>query len=232
VKLVLFDIDGTLIDSGGAGTRSLETAFREAFSIKGATGGVSMAGKTDLQIVREILDRHGLPNRSENVKTIIDAYVEGLRKEIYNPGRHVKPGVRELLDRLYSIPDIYTGLLTGNVENGAEIKLAAFGLNRYFSLNGLSNPLFGAFGSDDEDRNRLLPICTEKFKALTGIEIGHGNCVVVGDTPKDIACAKPYGAIAVTVATGSYSAGELEAAGADVSLSDFTDKGALKAILA
>jgi phosphoglycolate phosphatase-like HAD superfamily hydrolase len=232
MKLVLFDIDGTLMDSGGAGTRSLENAFRDVFSFEGATYGVSMAGKTDIQIVREILVKHGLPNENGTVQSLIDAYVKNLGKEINNREKRLKPGVNDILKSLRSMAGVHVGLLTGNVEKGAEIKLGAFGLFGYFSLGGLSEPLFGAFGSDSEDRNRLLPIATAKFKTITGINVGYGDCVVVGDTPKDIACAAPYGAFSVTVATGPYSSEELEAAGADVVLEDFTEERTMAALIA
>jgi phosphoglycolate phosphatase-like HAD superfamily hydrolase len=289
----------------------------------------------------------------------VESYIRHLRGQIDNDRKRLKPGVRDLLDMLSVRPDCRIGLLTGNLEEGARIKLGAFGLNRYFSLGGSQTPSgsqapsgsrtplnvgsqaplnsgiktnidnsegkgghvpgkrdnvplksankvyiekphgkvdhvplygapgvgglkaafnlkasndqkegdcvpeegdcvpeegdcvheerdyvpeeggcapvpregdcvpeerdcvpFGAFGSDDEDRNRLLPIAVEKFRALTGMEVGYADCIVIGDTPRDVLCAKPYGAISLAVATGGYSMEELRAAGADMVMED------------
>lgn len=205
--LILFDIDGTLIDSGEAGTRSLNIAFRELFSIENAFEDISMAGKTDIQIMKEGLLKHGI-YADGNLPRIIESYLKNLKREIDNPRRHLKPGIRELLGRLSEIDGIHLGLLTGNLEEGARIKLEPFGLNRYFPS--------GAFGSDHEDRNLLLPVAIERFKILTGKRFKPENCIVIGDTPRDIYCAKPYGARCIAVATGPYSPESLKSAGADV----------------
>ena len=131
-KLVLFDLDGTLIDSGEAGSSALDRVFEERFSINHAFSGIQCAGKTDILIIRE----------------------------------------------------------------GARIKLEPFGLNQFFG--------FGAFGDDHEDRNRLLPVALERFREMTGKEAHYEDCLVVGDTPRDVECSKPYGARALAVATGPY----------------------------
>ena len=107
------------------------------------------------------------------------------------------------------------GLLTGNFEQGARIKLGAFGLNEYFAT--------GAFGSDNEDRNKLLPIAVERFNILSGRDIDFTDCVIIGDTPRDVMCARPYNAICIAVATGPYAARSLVAAGADVVVEDLSD---------
>ncbi len=212
--LILFDIDGTLIDSGEAGTRSLNLAFKELFSIDNAFRDISMAGKTDVQIMKEGLMRHGI-SIDGNLSLIIESYLKNLRREINNPWRHLKPGIKELLDRLSNLKEIHLGLLTGNLEEGARIKLEPFGINRYF--------LTGAFGSDHEDRNCLLPIAIERFKRLTGREYRPSQCIVVGDTPRDIYCSKPFGARAIGVATGPYSSKDLREAGADLVFEDLGD---------
>lgn len=211
-RLLLFDIDGTLIGSGGAGTRSLNLAFEELFSIREGFAGVSMAGKTDLQILREACAVHGIPTGNGVLPTVLSRYVQHLRTEIRRGGVHAKVGVTRVLEALSKRTDCHVGLLTGNIEEGAMIKLDAVGLSRYFRG--------GAFGNDDEDRNRLLPVAVRKFEALLGERFSYGRCVVVGDTPRDVACTKPYGAISVAVATGPFSHEELLKAGADLVLPD------------
>jgi len=193
-KLVLFDIDGTLIDPGGAGRRSLGNTFNEIFAIRDAFAGIRMAGKTDIQIIKEGLSVHGL--------------------SIMNKKKHINPGVVELLDTLKAMDGYWLGLLTGNIERGARIKLGAFGLNEYFSV--------GAFGDDNENRNLLLPIVVEKFRKMTNISINCDDCIVIGDTPSDVQCSKPYGAVSIAVSTGPYSYDSLLETGADYVLRDLS----------
>lgn len=213
-KLVLFDIDGTLIDSGDASVIALTRLFRSLYAITDAFISVTMDGKTDKQIIKEGLAANNLPVDDANIPSIISKYLINLEKEINNDRKHVKPGVRKLLNRLGQMNDFHLGLLTGNIESGARIKLEVFDLNRYFPL--------GAFGSDHEDRNQLLPIAIDKFSKKTGQAFRFEDCIVVGDTPKDVECSRPYGAISVAVTTGIYSAEQLAAAGANYVLPDLT----------
>jgi len=215
MQFVLFDIDGTLIDSGGCGVSALNAAFEEICSIPHAFGTISMAGKTDMQIVSEGLRLQGLDSSNGVVPAVLDSYVRHLGNTIDPEKGHVKPGIREALENLHDRDDMVLGLLTGNIEQGAMIKLEAFDLDRYFEI--------GAYGNDDADRNRLLPIAREKLRKSKSLDIDYRNCVVIGDTPRDVECAKPYGAYSIGVATGPYSYSLLEAAGADAVFYDLSD---------
>jgi phosphoglycolate phosphatase len=218
MRLILFDIDGTLIDSGGAGTRSLDLSLKELFSVDNAFEGISMAGKTDTQIIKEGLLKHGI-SVNGNIDAVITAYLKYLRKEIHNDRKHVKPGIYDLLNNVSFIKDVVSGLLTGNLEAGARIKLEPFKLNEYF--------LSGAFGSDDEDRNNLLPVAVKRFEVLFKRKIQIDDCIVVGDTPRDVECAHIYGAMCIGVATGPYSFTDLKEAGADYVVQDLSSQNTL-----
>jgi phosphoglycolate phosphatase-like HAD superfamily hydrolase len=212
-KLILFDIDGTLIDTGGAGTTSLNKAFYKLFGVKGAFKDISMAGKTDIQIIKEGLKSHGFTYGDGNIGAMINAYLEFLKDEIDNPRRKLKPGIMGILNLLREM-GMTLGLLTGNLEEGAKIKLSPFGLYEYF--------LEGAFGSDHEDRDMLLPIVIQKFLRI-GLEFSPEECIVVGDTPRDVKCAKVHGACCIAVATGSYTKEHLLNTEADIVLDSLAE---------
>lgn len=248
MRLILFDIDGTLIDSGEAGTRSLNLAFEEVLAVKHAFGGISMAGKTDIQIIREALDKFGFKTEEKTVGQILKAYTAHLLVEMNNDRKHIKPGINDILERLSGKRNCVIGLLTGNIEDGAKIKLDAFGLTGYFNLSNdlqdfsshegsdaepppLSLMPFGAFGSDNEDRNKLLPIAVSRFKAFSGRTVAYEDCVVIGDTPFDVQCAKPYGATVVAVATGPYPAEHLRMTEADMVLGSLSDSEAFMGLI-
>jgi phosphoglycolate phosphatase len=218
MRLILFDIDGTLIDSGGAGTRSLDLALKELFSIDNGFDGISMAGKTDTQIIKEGLMKHGI-SADGNIGSVVKAYIKHLHIEIGNDKKHVKPGIYDLLKKLRIQKDTGLGLLTGNLEQGARIKLEPFRLNTYFPS--------GAFGSDDEDRNNLLPIAVKRFEEIFRRKLEIDSCIIVGDTPRDVECAHIHGAICIGVATGPYSVEDLIEAGADRVFEDLSDDDSL-----
>lgn len=220
MKLLLFDIDGTLIDPAGAGRRAAEGAFFDLFSVPDAFSGIHMAGKTDIRIMKEGLAAHGLSADAGILPRLLEVYIDRLRREILRPEKKLHPGVKELLSALQGIPGIQLALLTGNIEQGARIKLEPFGLNQFFSS--------GAFGSDHEDRDLLLPIALRKIRELSGVSIHPGECVVIGDTPADVKCARVHGAFAAAVATGPYTKDRLRDAGADLVLEDLS--GALEAL--
>jgi phosphoglycolate phosphatase len=214
-KFVLFDIDGTLVSLDGAGSRSLNRAMEEILQVTDGFRGIDFAGKTDLQIIREGLGTLGLTEQDDLLHSLLDRYLVHLRAEVSTSRGHLKRGVRELLSALQELEGVYLGLLTGNAETGARLKLEPFELNRYFPV--------GAFGSDSENRNLLLPIAVQRLQGLESVSLSHDRCVVIGDTPKDVECAHVHGASAIAVATGTYPLNELEKTDAELVIADLSD---------
>lgn len=227
MKLILFDIDGTLMDSGGAGTKAVEAAICEVLDISRSHlrgNKVSMAGKTDPQILKEILDNLSLSYDNDLLWAILDKYLAHLSVEIGTNGKHLKPSVMETLDWLGNMDNVSLGLLTGNIEDGARIKLASFGIWDRFG--------FGAYGSDNENRNLLLPEALRRFQSISGTEVTFRDCIVIGDTPRDVECSRPYGASCLAVATGPYGIEALMRTDADEVVGDLSEaRGALSALL-
>jgi len=218
-KFILFDIDQTLIESGGGGLSAMTKAFEEITGISNGFNGISYAGKTDPQIMREALTAHGLSANGNILNQLVEVYLRYFPQEMATRGGRIKPGVTELVERIHHRRDRHLGLLTGNVEKGARIKLGHFSLNKFFSL--------GAFGSDSEDRNLLLPIAVERFRQRTGMPATYRDCIVIGDTPRDVECARVHGTPCIGVATGSSSLSDLKAAEADLVVEDLTDTEAI-----
>jgi phosphoglycolate phosphatase len=215
--LILFDIDGTLVLTGGAGGRAMSLAFEEIFGIRDAFRGVPLAGRTDAWILRDGAAAHGIPPDSPALARFRDAYLRHLEVELEKPGprKGVMPGIRPLLDALSACDDVYLALLTGNYEQGARIKLEYFDLWRYFRC--------GAFGDEALHRNGLVAIAVERVAACGGPTIAAADALVIGDTPLDVAGAVFSGARSLAVATGSHSVAELRASGADAVLQDLGD---------
>jgi len=217
VKLLLFDIDQTLINSGGAGLRALDRACEKVLGLKNAMQGISPHGKTDPAIAREIL-RVRLDRASRDgsdIPSILEAYVSFLKEEVQlSPGYRVLPGIVSLLEEMLHRQDVVLGLATGNIELGARIKLERGGLNRYFE--------FGGFGSDSEDRTELVRRAAEKAADKIGTSIPPSNTFVIGDTPLDIDAGNRAGFKTIGVGTGSYSAEQLLAAGATAAVADIS----------
>ena len=205
--LYLFDIDGTLVDTGGAGMVALMEATREIFGHDGPA--LDLAGSTDLGIVANIHAHFEIEATRERIDTYFEVYLDRLDWNLMNggfPGR-VFAGVRELLAELAGRSDASIGLLTGNTVGGAASKMRHFGLAGHFP--------FGAYGSDHADRNRLGPIALERAAVHAGRSFTAAETWVIGDTPKDIACAHAIGARCLAVATGQFTAAALETHGAD-----------------
>jgi phosphoglycolate phosphatase-like HAD superfamily hydrolase len=224
--LILFDIDGTLVLTGGAGGRAMSLAFAEIFGVRDAFTGIPLAGRTDAWILQDGADAHGIPSDSPALATFRDVYLRHLIVELEQPGarKGLMPGVRELLDALSARDDVYLALLTGNYEQGARIKLEYFDLWRYFRC--------GAFGDDAPHRNGLVPKALARVAACGGPSFRAAETVVIGDTPLDVACAAFSGARSIAVATGSYSVEDLRASGADVVLQDLADTSEVLRVIA
>jgi len=225
IKLLLFDIDGTLISTARAGTRAMNIAFREMFGVDDGFAKIPMAGRTDPTIIRDGLEAHGLSAVDGTYTEYIKRYLSHLEREMATSiGKKVMPGVREILDFICSREGSpVLGLLTGNIEAGAQVKLKDMGLWRYFSV--------GAFGSDHDNRDRLLDVALERCQNQLGLRLRAEEAMVVGDTPKDISCSKPFGATAVAVATGPYSVDELAAHGPHHLFPDLSDTDAFLKLL-
>jgi phosphoglycolate phosphatase-like HAD superfamily hydrolase len=216
-QILLFDIDGTLVLTGGAGVRAMSRAFEDVFAVPDAFRGIPMPGRTDTWILSDAAAAHGFSSETERLAIFRDVYLRHLGRELDEPGprKGVMPGVLPLLDALEGREDAYLALLTGNYEEAARAKLAHFDLWRYFRC--------GAFGDDAPDRNGLLPRAMAKIRECGGPMVAPRDVVVIGDTPLDVACAAASGARSVAVATGGFNVNALREAGADVVLQDFSD---------
>ncbi|MPY87846.1 MAG: HAD hydrolase-like protein [Luteitalea sp.] len=234
VKLLLFDIDGTLITTGGAGVRAMMRALRTVSEVPDGIGRVALAkrarevalaGRTDSIILRDLLAPGAEALDTMLLARIREAYSTFLREELSasNGGPGVLPGVRSLLDALADRDDVTLGLLTGNFPEAAEIKLDFYELGHHFG--------WGAFGDDAYDRNDLLAVALERYRLRAAAPIDPADVLIIGDTPRDVACAHAGGALAISVATGIYSADELRACGADTVLDDLTDTGSFLALI-
>jgi phosphoglycolate phosphatase-like HAD superfamily hydrolase len=217
VRLFLFDVDGTLVSVRGAGRTAFAHALEQTYGTAGTIERYDFRGRTDLRIVHDLMTEAGL--NVERIRAGVDdcfrAYTRELTQIIGDGSRiQVLPGVAEVVRRLGARPDAVVGLLTGNIEAGARIKLEPTGLWPFFRV--------AAYGGDDADRLRLPAIARERARAL-GHEFTFDRITIIGDTPLDVACARGCGAVAVAVATGQYPVDELATCRPDLLFSDLAD---------
>lgn len=226
-RLILFDIDGTLITSAGAAGPPFRRALETVFGTSGPAEGYSFAGRTDPQIARELLANAGLAGAEidAGLEQVWELYLEGLAEALQTARITVLPGVPDLLDGLETDPSGILGLLTGNVREGARMKLEAAGL-------GFDRFVVGAFGSDHGHRPELPAVAIRRAEERFGHRFSGKSVVIIGDTPHDIACGEHLGVRTIAVATGSYDAGALAACQPDYLFESLADTDAvLRAIL-
>jgi len=195
-RLLLFDIDGTLIHAAGAGVESLKRALMERFGTKDDLQDIEIAGMTDSRIVISILNKHQIPASNENIAAFLDSYVHFLSLELPRRAGKLLPGVLELLEKLKARSNLVLALLTGNVSRGAQLKLEHYGVWHFFE--------FGAFADDHHDRNRLGSFAQARAREKHGHVFDVAQIDVIGDTPRDIACGKAIGARTIAIATGTW----------------------------
>jgi phosphoglycolate phosphatase len=218
----LFDIDGTLLNSGGAGKIAIETALQEDFGVTIRTQ-VTYSGRTDRAIARDLMRFHGVAETAENSRRLVSGYLQRLPAALAKHNGRVLPGIAALLQTLAERDDVAVGLLTGNIREGAHVKLGHFGLNDHFA--------FGGFGDHHWERD---DVAREALAAIHGL---HGNTVplqrvwVIGDTPLDVQCARAIGARVVAVATGLHTVDQLRATEPDLLLADLSDHAPLLGML-
>lgn len=222
-RLLLWDIDSTLINSGGAGDKSLREVIRARFGVEDDLREIEIAGRTDRHIARSILEKFGVSPNESNVTEFLDEYIARLRDLLPQLSGRVLPGVREILDRLHGREDRVLALLTGNLRRGAQLKLERYGLWNYFE--------FGAFADDHHDRNELGAFARRRATEKHGREFDVAAIDVIGDTGHDIACGKVFGARTIAVATGSWTRDQLAPHHPDFLFDDFSDVDAVMATL-
>lgn len=217
-RLVLWDVDGTLVRVGPVGAEVFDRALEGVLG-RPPTAQVVMGGKTDPQIVREYLEIMEVDGRDQHLPSVLRQLEAELAQaaSLVAEGGRALPGVTDVLQRLAVQEGVIQSVLTGNIAPNAVVKVTAFGLERWLDLE------VGAFGSDDADREALVPIALERVTRLRGVRLAPGDVWVVGDTAHDLACARAGGAHCLLVGTGHTPAAELEALGADAAVADLTD---------
>ena len=214
MNVFLFDIDGTLIDAGGAGQEAMEASLAHEFGASGPVSGIHTAGRTDRAIAMDLFQFHGIDVNDEHWSRYQQTYFRLLPNSLKTRSGVVLPGVRSLLERLKPRDDLQLGLLTGNFAEGAKLKLSHYGLSDHFT--------FGGFGDEHLDRDDVARDAFQKVRGrLPTIETD--SIWVIGDTPSDIRCGRAIGAKVVAVATGVFGAHELEPHRPDILLNDLSE---------
>ena len=228
-RLVLWDVDGTLLRAGEIGAAVFDDAVESVLGRR-PPDRVRMSGKTDPLIVREYLVLMGVPESPSLVEAILEQLVQNLAEAaeagVLSDGGAACPGVTEVLDGLAAAGGVVQTLLTGNVYANAVVKVSAYGLDKWLDLG------LGAYGSDSEDRNRLVPIALHRLEQARGVSLPASQVWVVGDTPRDLACARAAGARCLLVATGRYTYPELAGLGADAAVENLADWSSVVDLLA
>jgi len=223
MKLVLFDIDGTILSTEGAGRRAMEGALKETFGTSGPSG-YRYDGKTDIQIVRELMRATGMDDSEIDARlpVVLEDYLRRLDRELANRSLRLVlfEGVLQLLESIEARSDRVLGLLTGNLAGGAERKLRAVGIDP-------ARFRIGAFGSDHERRSELPGVALERWRTTHGLTPAGDRLVIIGDTPADIECGRGVGARAIAVATGHYSVEDLAAHAPSAVFPDLRDTDAV-----
>lgn len=215
MQIILFDIDGTLIRSGGAGKQAFEKTIADAFGKEVADHEVPFSGRTDRAIVGDLFTYCGIENTHTAWQHFFTAYLRHLPDCMASHKGHVLPGVKDLLNQFQQRQDIAVGLLTGNSEQGAQIKLEHYGISNYFD--------FGGYGDYHLDRNLVAQDAVSAARQHLPFSFTQQQVCVIGDTPRDIDCGRAIGARVVAVCTGSHTAEELAAANPDLLLKDLSD---------
>ena len=215
VRLVLFDIDGTLVHTGGAGTKAFALTFAHVFGLKHGAEKMKFAGRTDVSLVREFFKIHGVPESRENFSEFFQNYPLLLADVLARSTGAECAGIRQFIADLRALPQPpMLGLLTGNIQLGAEIKLRHFDLWEQF--------VFGGFADDHEERNHIAVAALARGRRVLDPHLQPPEVVVIGDTPFDVKCGKFIGAKTLAVATGGSKLAELETTGADWAVADLT----------
>lgn len=218
IRLILFDIDGTLVHTGGAGTKAFSRTFSHIFGLHHGAERMKFAGRTDVSLVREFFQIHGVPESRENFQQFFDNYVFFLEHIVAQSNGGQCLGISRFLADLLALPQApMLGLLTGNIRLGAEIKLRRYGLWQYFVMGG--------FADDHEDRNHIAVAALGRGRRVLDPNLQPQEIVVIGDTPFDVRCGKFIGAKTLAVATGGSQYAELRKHGADWTVEDLTQIG-------